>query len=418
MITFLKLALPFLLGSIASLVMLTPQAGQTPQQPERVSQLRGNSANCRNDRQSFLAYGGGGAPSYNEIALEKNMLYFQRTLAATGYDPAIAPIFFANGTNGKATVRYLDAKGKEKFKVPEIPNLQGASTPANLQRSLQQIAQDPQAHALFFYFTGHGDRNEKNLNNNAMWMWGDQQVSVQQFTQMLDRLPAKMPVVTMMSQCFSGSFANIIYTGGDPNKGVALRTRCGFFATVKTNPSVGCTPEVDEADYRDYSSSFYAGLSGRDRLGKAVPSADYNRDGRVSFAEAHAFAKVDEQTSDLPISTLEAWLQEQSNRQQRQQIWARPIATVVKTARPEQRYVVDTLIQKFQLRPDQSFEQVVNTLTKAKRLKSEADEAYITRLGMELIDISLEQQLRATGNAKMIDVLDRLVKCEARSLGQ
>ena len=36
----------------------------------------------------------------------------------------------------------------------------------------------------------------------------------------------------MMAQCYSGSFANLIYENGDPAQPVALQTRCGFFATV------------------------------------------------------------------------------------------------------------------------------------------------------------------------------------------
>lgn len=401
-----------LLGLTTGTVIWLSQRVQAPERPVAGSPV------CQKNGQSFLAYGGGGAPDYNEIALEKNMLYFQRTLKTVGYDPTIAPIFFANGTDGKATVRYLDPKGKETFKAPEIPHLRGAATPPNLQKSLQQIGQEAKAKALFFYFTGHGHLNEKNPNNNAMWMWGDEPVTVQQLSQMLDRLPPKMPVVTMMSQCFSGSFANIIYKAGDPHQGIALQTRCGFFATIKTNPSVGCTPEVDEADYRDYSSSFYAGLSGRDRVGKVMPSADYNRDGRISFAEAHAFAKVDEQTSDLPISTLEVWLQEPASEQQRSQLFTQPMATIVKTARPEQRYVIESITRKLQLRPEQSFTQNLATINQAKRLKSEADEAYLTRLGMELAAVGLEQQLRQAGNAKAIAILDRLIKCESGSLGQ
>ncbi len=202
--------------------------------------------------------GGGGAPSYNEIALEKNVLYFQRTLQTNDQRP------------------------------------------------------------IFFYFTGHGYRNPRNLDNNAMILWQEELLSVQQFAASLDQLPQTVPVVAMMSQCYSGSFANFIYQGGDPRRPVALQTRCGFFATIKSRPSVGCTPEVNEADYRDYSSSFFAGLSGPDRTGQRVASANYNRDGRVSYAEAHAFAKVDEQSTDLPVSTLEVWLQEQTGRSQQQ----------------------------------------------------------------------------------------------------
>ena len=48
-----------------------------------------------------------------------------------------------------------------------------------------------------------------------------------------------------------------------------------------------------------------ADLSGITRLRNPAKSADYNQDWRVSYAEAHAFAEVDEETSDLPVSTFE-----------------------------------------------------------------------------------------------------------------
>jgi hypothetical protein len=391
-------------------VLLLPQLAKAPQLQTKAPAR----SLCQKGGQQFLVYGGGGAPSYNEIALEKNFLYFQRTLRVLGYDPAIVPTFFANGTNGKATVRYLNAQGEEKFKAPQIPFLKGASTPINLQRSLQQIGQASSAKSLFFYFTGHGSLNDDNPDNNALWMWGDDTVSVRQWTQMLDQLPTEMPVVTMMSQCFSGSFANMIYKGGDAKKGIALQTRCGFFATIKTNPSVGCTPQVNEADYQDYSSSFFAGLSGRNRLGKPVASADYNQDGRVSFAEAHAFAKVDEVSTDLPISTLEAWLQRQTNERQRIQLLAQPIATIVKTARPEQRYVIDQLARKFRFTPEKSFADNLKKLDK-RMIASENDDAYVTRLATELTNVSLEQRVRNSKNTSAIATLDRLVKCESGS---
>lgn len=361
---------------------------------------------------NFLVVGGGGAPSYNEIALEKNILYFQRTLRAMGYNPEIASTFFANGNDGQTTVRYIDSQGRQQFKVPEIPNLNGAATLPNVKSYFQQTAQQ-NSNPLFFYFTGHGGKNDQDLNNNSLYLWNEQQLSVKQLAQMVDRMPPKTPVVAMMAQCFSGSFANFIYEGGDPKLPVALQTRCGFFATIKTLPSVGCTPEVNEADYRDYSSSFFAGLSGRDRTGKAVTSADYNRDGRVSYAEAHAFAKVDEQSIDLPISTSEAWIQSKSKQQQ--VILNQPITHLLKTARPEQIYVVTSLLKSFGLDRQKSF---MKNLLSTSKVKTDEQQAYLTRLRMELIDIGSEQQLRALGNQKDIATLDRLVKCESSSWGK
>ena len=401
----------FLSGFACGLVFQVLLSANTTSRVPRIPQDR---AVCQQNQlaPNFLVVGGGGAPSYNEIALEKNILYFQRTLRAMGYNPEkIASTFFANGNDGQTTVRYIDNQGRQQFKVPEIPNLNGAATLPNVNSYFQQTAQQ-NSNPLFFYFTGHGGKNNQDLNNNSLYLWNEQQLSVKQLAQMLDRMPPKTPVVAMMAQCFSGSFANFIYEGGDPKLPVALQTRCGFFATIKTLPSVGCTPEVNEADYRDYSSSFFAGLSGRDRTGKAVTSADYNRDGRVSYAEAHAFAKVDEQSIDLPISTSEAWIQSKSKQQQ--VILNQPITHLLKTARPEQIYVVTSLLKLFGLDGQKSF--MKNLLSAS--IKTDEQQAYLTRLRMELIDIGSEKQLRALGNQKDIATLDRLVKCESSSWGK
>lgn len=360
---------------------------------------------------NFLVVGGGGKPAYNEIAIEKNVLYFQRTLKQLGFDPAKASIYFANGNDGKATIRYIDDKRQERYKKPEIPHLDGAATLANLQRWMQQ-ANKQAGRPIFFYFTGHGHENRRNLENNAMILWGEKFLSVQHFAQMLDRLPAKTPVVTMMAQCYSGSFANVIYQKGDPKRPVALQTRCGFFATVKELPSIGCTPEVNEADYRDYSSSFFAGLSGRNRIGEPVASADYNQDGQVSYNEAHAFAKVDEQGIDLPVSTAEVWLRKRISKRTDRTTQTQAIATILQTARPEQRYVVESLVQRFKFNPADSFETNLYRMKEAD-LSTGIEQAYIKRLWLELLNISAEQQVRTAKNSKEIAVLDRLLKCES-----
>lgn len=204
----------------------------------------------------FGVVAGGGAPSYNEIALEKNVLYFQRSLTELGFSPELAHLFFASGNFGEPTVRYLDENGDEQFKAAEIPNLDGGATLDNTYSWFQALAQADKPCPAFFYFTGHGEYNEENEDNNGLILWEEASVSVSEMAGWMDALPADQPFVTMMAQCYSGSFANLIYENGDPEQPVALHTRCGFFATVASRPSVGCTPAVNEADYKDYSSSF------------------------------------------------------------------------------------------------------------------------------------------------------------------
>jgi hypothetical protein len=362
---------------------------------------------------SFMVFGGGGAPSYNEIALEKNLLYFQRSLTAKGFDPKQAALYFANGNSAEATVRYLDDSGKEKFKAPNIPNLNGAATLENLK---QQLLADKSLKSLFFYFTGHGSLNRQDANDNAMILWNEKYLSVKQFATILDRLPAQKPVVTVMSQCYAGSFANIIYKNGDRRQPFSNQNRCGFFATIKTQTSVGCTAEVNEADYKDYSSSFFAGLTGRNRIDRPVLSADFNGNGKVAYNEAHAFAKIDDMTTDLPISTSEAWLQGQASRQNRLIILGKPIERVLISARPEQRYVVNALLKIFDVTSDRSFRNIQSLLNlQPEKIKTETQLAYLTKLQMELINIGMEQQIRASQNTSSINLLNRLNKCESSS---
>lgn len=358
----------------------------------------------------FLVLAGGGAPYYNEIALEKNVRYFQRTLNSLGISLGNVRQYFANGNNGEATVRYINMVGQEQFKPPEIDSLDGPATVENAQAWFEGLANKSSPCPAFFYFTGHGAYNNENPDNNSMILWEENLVSVQQLASWLDQLPKDQPFVTMMAQCFSGSFANLIYEQGNSENPVALQTRCGFFATVPERPSVGCTPAVNEADYRDYSSSFFAGLSGIDRTGKPVASADYDSDGNISYAEAHAFAKVDEETTDWPVSTVEVWLQQQASEQKIDEIFAQPIENWLTQASPQRNYVVRELSEKLGLdlaqpyadqMPPVDFESVTG--------------AYWVRLGMELINIAMTQQIRQSDDVSAQAILDQLTTCENSS---
>ena len=394
------------IGSIQQVVVADNNSTKISQQ---------KTHNCQTDQQQpkFLVFGGGGTPAQNEIAIEKNVLYFQRTLEKIGYNQLSATTFFANGNDGQATIRYIDALGKQRFKVPEIPNIQGKATLKNFLIWFQKAARETSRRPIFFYFTGHGIKNLNNNNNNALMLWGDRPLTVQKLSQTLDKLPQNTPVVTMMAQCFSGSFANIIYQGGDPKKSIALQSRCGFFATIKTLPSVGCTPEVNEADYKDYSSSFFAGLSGYSRTGKKVASADYNQDGKISYIEAHSFAKVDEKTIDLPVSTLEVWLQNQASKADIKLIWEQPMINLLSKARPEQQYVVKSIVKILNLDLQKSYIENGGGNITEQEINNQIERAYFLRLGMELINIGVEEKIIKASDKTAIAILERLLKCEA-----
>src|SRR5204863_6599210 len=112
----------------------------------------------------------------------------------------------------------------------------------------------------------------------------------------------------VMVQCFSGAFGNVLFEGGDPAAAAVERKIAGFFAAPRERAAAGCTPEVDEAEYHDFTSYFFAALTGRDRVGRKVTGADYNRDGRVGMDEAYAYSLAHDISIDTPTCTSDYFL--------------------------------------------------------------------------------------------------------------
>ncbi len=143
-------------------------------------------------------------------------------------------------------------------------------------------------------------------------MWGGEDVTVEEFAKELDKIDSGVPVVVVMVQCYSGGFADLIFENGNDKREATGHNRCGFFATTHDRFAAGCTADIDEADYHEYSSAFWAAIVGRSRVGEPVESADFNGDGAVSFDEAHASVLIHSDTIDIPVKTSDAFLRRNS----------------------------------------------------------------------------------------------------------
>src|SRR5581483_7127147 len=64
----------------------------------------------------------------------------------------------------------------------------------------------------------------------------------------------------------------------------------------------------NEAEYRDFTSYFFAALTGQDRVGRPVTGADYNHDGRVGMDEAYCYALANDDSIDVPVCTSDVFL--------------------------------------------------------------------------------------------------------------
>lgn len=314
--------------------------------------------------------GGGPEKAYNQVAIESNVRYLGRLLPHN----TTKTILFADGNSRNATVLYdVDRKipageqllsailsGRQgdgddtsRFRAPNVGgHIDGASRKPDIRRVFAQLGDEFQSSPttpLLLYFTGHGSSNWGNLDNNYYDLWGgNETLSVKELAQNIAELPEQTPVTIVMVQCFSGAFGNLIFEGGDPTQNPVHRRLAGFFATVRERVAAGCTSAVNEADYHDFTSYFFAALTGRTRMGQRVTGADYNGDGRVSMDEAFCYTLIHDESIDVPVCTSDVFLRRYF-RDPDEETFQAPYSSVVSWATPAQRAALEALSNRLQV---------------------------------------------------------------------
>jgi hypothetical protein len=295
---------------------------ESTKKPEKLNGLR------------ILIAGGGYSPSGNQISLESNVKYFRRVMEMLDLEKAETRTLFADGRDKGRDLQYADPA----FRIPEMNgilaelvgstrglghqyrsnelNADGPALLAEFDKWFDATSTNPGKEALL-YFTGHGGKGDnKTPDNTTAHLWNGQKIKVRDFVKRLDKLPKDMPVTLVMVQCYSGGFANVIFKDGDPKKGMSDHARAGFFATVQDRVAAGCTPDIQEKNYKEYSTSFWEALCGESRIGDPVENPNFDGDGRTSYAEAHAHVILTSDTIDVPIKTSGAFLRKFSKSSQ------------------------------------------------------------------------------------------------------
>jgi hypothetical protein len=171
-------------------------------------------------------------------------------------------------------------------------------------------------------------------------------------------LPPDAPVTLVMVQCFSGAFGNVLFEGGDPRRKPIEREIAGFFATTRERMAAGCTPEVNEAEYRDFTSYFFAALTGK--------GADYNHDGRVGMNEAFDYSLAHDVSIDVPVCTSDVFLRRFVPAED-EEIFRTPYSQVRSWATVAQGEALDELSRALQLTGDARLGEAYRRMTGESR---------------------------------------------------
>ncbi len=257
----------------------------------------------------WILSSGGSEPSSTPISLLQDLESLRQNLPGRG------AILFAGGSGSylqesvhdQPTLReelgeLFEPRDRRVHYVP-APTVDGPSSRRFLLESLDaQLASGDEP--LFVYLGGHGEGGEIPADA-LLHMWGGEIVQVDELAAVLQ---APRPARLVMTSCFGGGFADVIFDGADADSGLAQADLCGVFATSWDTEASGCDPNPDRRMQGGYALRFAEVASSGD------PEVDADGDGMISILEAHTFARLRSISFDVPTTTSERWLRVRAKR--------------------------------------------------------------------------------------------------------
>lgn len=304
-----------------------------------------------------LIISGGPTPQSNQFSIESNVRYVSSLL------PKGSPrtILFTSGKKEDKNVLAerigpemppemralraiygLDPENRIPFfRESVLTQIDGPAQNASIEKAFTSLAA-PSANPVFLYFTGHGSPDRGDKTNNQFDLWNKERLTVQDLSRQIARIPENRPITLVMVQCYSASFASVLFEGGKPGGRYLDRPLAGFFSTTRDRVAAGCTPEQNEEDYHDFTSYFFSALTGRTRLGKTIKKPDYNKDGRTGMDEAYLSSIENSTSADVPMATSDLFLREYAPFEV-EEFAGTPFETILKSGSAGQRAVLENL---------------------------------------------------------------------------
>lgn len=186
-----------------------------------------------------------------------------------------------------------------RYRNHRIPDVAGSTEADQLVEALglqvRALAPDDR---VWLFFIGHGTYSED--LDNRIELWNGTRLNVEEMKALLDGVPRQTRLRFLFTQCYAGAFAELA---------VPERNRCGFLAEAADRQSEGCSAAIEQRDFEDYSTYFFAALSGRPRDGAGLNGRpDWDADGEVTPLEAHFHVLATAYSSDIPRTTSEELL--------------------------------------------------------------------------------------------------------------
>ncbi len=282
-------------AQISSLESVRPEAPRSTTAPSR-------------PKTWALLINGGGRPAINYQSHLLHVRELVQLLIASGIPKQRIVVFASDGSDPEPDLAVRDLQADPDFWLIEglpigrqlAPQLRYENSeledlsirPATLEALVNWVEQEGQqlepGDTLFIYVTDHGKRNRKDLHNNSIVLWGDE-LYVDEFKGLIAALPEQVRVVSLMSQCYSGAFANAMYDLDEPDR--TSGNVCGYYSSSRERPAYGCYPENRGKHNVGHSFRFFEALRIHGNL-----------------VDAHGRVLLTDRTPDVPNRTSDQFL--------------------------------------------------------------------------------------------------------------
>jgi hypothetical protein len=183
---------------------------------------------------------------------------------------------------------------------------------------------------------------------------------------------------------------------------------------VPERVAAGCTPAINEAEYKDFTSYFFAALTGEDRLGRRVTGADYDADGRVGMHEAFAWTLVHDDSIDTPVCTSDAFLRRFSDVTDAS-IAPTSYATLRSWATDAQRAALDGLSEAVTLSGDDRVRQAFARFARMRPNSMRLEDVRLIRFVNLARSVARAHALRESGDDTLQRRYATLLRAESRN---
>lgn len=332
--------------------------------PPRASIEQGNLAVPAN--LPWLVFGGGSEPLSNQVSLAQDIELVSTLLAGRGIT------LFASGPGAQLAVERphkaddsVDVRDElarvlgtpEAYRMeyrPATMPIDGPSSSEQVRDALTRaLAQGDKP--LFVYGACHGSPGER-ARQNSLGLWGGWPLTVEDVASVLDAAPGTRGTRFVLTACFGGGFAELLFEGADDERALRKDDFCGLFAAPADDEASGCDPNPERREQESYSIHLLHALTGKDRDSKErVAHIDLNGDGAVGLLEAHTYARIASRSFDIPTTTSERFL--------RYAVKSSAKAALNPDAAPEDMVVIHTLGATLELNDEASARTKLNELT-------------------------------------------------------